>query len=103
MRARMRAGGCSRHRPFGRARGPKRRGYPGCLTLGARWKRLAGALAVALAVLAFGGGALASEAGRAPVNSELPWHEAQVDRSGGLVPWYQPRRDLGYDRVLRLG
>lgn len=37
------------------------------------------------------------------VNSELPWHPAVTDASGGLLAWYKPLQDLGYDQVLRLG
>src|SRR5947209_2650268 len=36
------------------------------------------------------------------VNSELPWHEAVVDPQGKLLAWYDPAKNLGYDRVLHL-
>jgi hypothetical protein len=38
-----------------------------------------------------------------PVNSELPWHPAVTDASGGLLAWYKPQQGLGYAQVLRLG
>ena len=37
-----------------------------------------------------------------PVNAELPWHQAVTDRTG-LLAWYRPQENLGYDQVLRLG
>jgi hypothetical protein len=45
----------------------------------------------------------ASSRAAVPVNRELPWHEAQLDGRGALLPWYRPGRNLGYDHVLRLG
>jgi len=45
----------------------------------------------------------AAARGGAPVNRELPWHDARVDAHGVLLPWYRPERQLGYDHVLRLG
>jgi hypothetical protein len=68
-------------------------------------RRAAGLLlVVTIAVLglwfAFGGG----DSRSAPlVNAHLPWHSARFDSQGRLVPWYRPDRNLGYDRVLRLG
>ena len=44
-----------------------------------------------------------SPASAPPVNSLLPWHRAALDGGGKLVAWYHPERNLGYDRVLRLG
>jgi hypothetical protein len=40
---------------------------------------------------------------RKVVNPLLPWHEAVLDGRGRLLAWYRPERNLGYDRVLRLG
>lgn len=37
------------------------------------------------------------------VNSELPWHEVVVDANDKVLAWYQPDKNLGYDRVLHLG
>jgi hypothetical protein len=37
------------------------------------------------------------------VNSELPWHDAVLDSKDQLLAWYRPEKNLGYDRVLRLG
>lgn len=37
------------------------------------------------------------------VNSELPWHDLVVDGNDRLLAWYQPEKNLGYDRVLHLG
>ncbi|HEV2453558.1 MAG TPA: hypothetical protein VGY98_04820 [Verrucomicrobiae bacterium] len=36
------------------------------------------------------------------VNSELPWHPLTVDSQDRLLAWYQPDRNLGYDKVLNL-
>lgn len=36
------------------------------------------------------------------VNSELPWHAAALDSKGKLLAWYQPEKNLGYDKVLHL-
>ena len=41
--------------------------------------------------------------GRRFVNAQLPYHEPVVDRQGKLLAWYEPEKNLGYDRVLRLG
>ena len=46
----------------------------------------------------------ATAAERAPlVNAQLPWHPAVTDGQGKLVAWHQPDKNLGYDKVLRLG
>ncbi len=37
------------------------------------------------------------------VNRLLPWHKAVLDRDRKLLAWHRPGRNLGYDRVLRLG
>ena len=37
------------------------------------------------------------------VNDKLPWHSRVLDDEGKLLAWYRPERNLGYDRVLRLG
>src|SRR5690348_9476592 len=37
------------------------------------------------------------------VNAQLPWHEAVLDSHGGLLAWYDPEENLGYDKVLHLG
>ena len=36
------------------------------------------------------------------VNADLPWHHAVLDSKGGLLAWYHPEKNLGYDQVLRL-
>ena len=36
------------------------------------------------------------------VNAGLPWHEAVLDSQGRLLAWYQPEKNLGYDKFLRL-
>ncbi len=36
------------------------------------------------------------------VNSQLPWHAAAVDSQGKLIPWYEPDKNLGFDKVMRL-
>jgi hypothetical protein len=76
--------------------------------LGRRYRRLVRLLTAAAATVAAvvsSAPALASAAAApaAPVNSELPWHPAVTDASGGLLAWYKPQRGLGYDQVLRLG
>lgn len=37
------------------------------------------------------------------VNAQLPYHSPVLDRQGKLLAWYEPDKNLGYDRVLRLG
>jgi hypothetical protein len=37
------------------------------------------------------------------VNAQVPWHPAVLDAQGRLLAWYQPERNLGYDKVLHLG
>jgi hypothetical protein len=36
------------------------------------------------------------------VNSQLPWHKAVLDANGKLLAWYQPEKNRGYDKFLRL-
>ena len=45
----------------------------------------------------------ASTQNRKFVNAQLAWHEAVVDQQGKLLAWYKPEKNLGYDKVLRLG
>src|ERR1019366_7319951 len=37
------------------------------------------------------------------VNAQVPWHPAVLDAQGRLLAWYQPDKNLGYDKVLHLG
>lgn len=37
------------------------------------------------------------------VNSQLPWHDAVLDGQGKLLAWNHPDKNLGYDKVMRLG
>jgi hypothetical protein len=37
------------------------------------------------------------------VNAQLPWHAAVLDSRSKLLAWYEPERNLGWDKVLRLG
>jgi hypothetical protein len=37
------------------------------------------------------------------VNAQVPWHTAVVDQHNRLLSWYQPEKNLGYDKVIRLG
>jgi len=37
------------------------------------------------------------------VNAQLPWHDRVVDAQGKLLAWYEPNKNLGYDKVLHLG
>ncbi|HEY7303963.1 MAG TPA: hypothetical protein VH601_07615 [Bryobacteraceae bacterium] len=37
------------------------------------------------------------------VNAQLGWHSAVVDKQGKLLAWYEPEKNLGYDKVLHLG
>jgi len=37
------------------------------------------------------------------VNAQLPWHDRVLDSAGKLLAWYQPDKNLGYDKVLHLG
>ncbi|MGZ4988285.1 MAG: hypothetical protein ACXWBP_09595 [Limisphaerales bacterium] len=48
-------------------------------------------------------GRVSSRATGTYVNSELPWHDVVVDGNNRLLAWYQPQKNLGYDRVLHLG
>ncbi len=36
------------------------------------------------------------------VNSQLPWHTAMLDSQNKLIPWYEPDKNLGFDKVMRL-
>lgn len=58
-------------------------------------------LIIAIAVVALGAQCLAEEVHRY-VNSELPWHDAVLDSRGKLLAWYEPQKNLGYDKVLHL-
>jgi hypothetical protein len=37
------------------------------------------------------------------VNAQVPWQPVVVDAQGKLLAWYQPKKNLGYDHVIRLG
>src|ERR1700733_2025491 len=37
------------------------------------------------------------------VNSQLPFHAVVLDSTRKLIPWYQPDKNLGFDKVMRLG
>ena len=37
------------------------------------------------------------------VNDQLPWHKPVLDSYGKLLAWSEPEKNLGYDKVLRLG
>ena len=37
------------------------------------------------------------------VNAQLPWHAPVLDSESKLLAWYQPEKNLGYDKVLHLG
>ena len=37
------------------------------------------------------------------VNAQLPYHPAKLDAQSKLQAWYEPDRNLGWDRVLHLG
>src|SRR5438876_4307294 len=37
------------------------------------------------------------------VNAQLPWHPPVLDAQGKLLAWYEPEKNRGYDKVLRLG
>src|SRR5260370_18772748 len=37
------------------------------------------------------------------VNAQLPYHQPVLDQQGKLLAWYEPEKNRGYDRVLRLG
>ncbi|MHB1939066.1 MAG: hypothetical protein ACYCOR_21225 [Acidobacteriaceae bacterium] len=37
------------------------------------------------------------------VNAQVTFHPAVLDRLGKLLAWYEPEKNLGYDKVLRLG
>jgi len=36
------------------------------------------------------------------VNAQVAWHPAVLDAQGRLLAWYQPEKNLGYDKVLHL-
>jgi hypothetical protein len=40
--------------------------------------------------------------GQEYVNAQLPWHPPVLDHQGKLLAWYEPRANLGYDKVVRL-
>jgi len=37
------------------------------------------------------------------VNAQLPWHDRVLDPAGKLLAWYEPDKNLAYDKVLHLG
>lgn len=37
------------------------------------------------------------------VNAQLPWHKAVLDSQDKLLAWFQPEKNRGYDKVLKLG
>jgi hypothetical protein len=37
------------------------------------------------------------------VNAQLPYHTATLDQQSKLLAWHEPDRNLGWDKVLRLG
>lgn len=37
------------------------------------------------------------------VNAQVTFHTPVLDRQGKLLAWYEPEKNLGYDKVLRLG
>jgi len=37
------------------------------------------------------------------VNAQLGWHSPVLDKQGKLIAWYEPEKNLGYDKVLHLG
>jgi hypothetical protein len=61
-----------------------------------RWLLACGVVAL-LCVLPSAGAA------STPVNAQLPWHAAHLDRNGRLQAWYRPNDGLGFDRVLTQG
>lgn len=65
-------------------------------------RRLAGRSArfLAVAVLLHPGGSSAQDV---YVNAQVPWHPVVLDARGKLLAWYQPKKNLGYDHVIRLG
>ena len=54
----------------------------------------------ALVTLAFAG--CASARAQDYVNAQLPWHKVVLDRERKLLAWYEPSKQLGYDKVVRL-
>ncbi len=36
------------------------------------------------------------------VNAQLPWQKPVLDAQGRLLAWYQPEKNRGYDKVMRL-
>jgi hypothetical protein len=36
------------------------------------------------------------------VNAQLPWHKAVFDKGGNLLAWYEPEKNLGYHKVVRI-
>src|ERR1700742_3730672 len=37
------------------------------------------------------------------VNAQLRFHRPVLDAQGNLLAWYEPEKNLGYDKVLHLG
>jgi hypothetical protein len=54
----------------------------------------------ALVTLVFAG--CASARAQDYVNAQLPWHKVVLDRERKLLAWYEPSKQLGYDKVVRL-
>ena len=44
----------------------------------------------------------ASAWGQEYVNAQLPWQKPVLDQRGRLLAWYQPDKNRGYDKVMRL-
>lgn len=63
-------------------------------------RRLTCFLAAASALVILAGTGLE---GQDYVNAQLPWHAPVLDARGRLLAWYEPDKNRGYDKVLRLG
>lgn len=37
------------------------------------------------------------------LNAQLPFHEVKADAQGKVLAWFEPEKNLGWDKVLRLG
>lgn len=79
----------------------------GTRSLRKRYRSLAAAAALTMSVAGVMSSvpsrAATSSGSSAPVMWDLPWHAAVTDAGGGLLAWYKPQQNLGYDEVLRLG
>ncbi len=79
-----------------------------------RWRRLRWAWGLGIAVCTLAAGARirpasvnsyegqARRGGSSLFLSWLPWHKPVLDKQGKLLAWYEPGKNLGYDKVLRL-